>query len=133
MYERVYKRKTRRDTEGIQMVEKTIMKIAIKFVEALKRAGIKVDKVVLYGSYAQGRQRRDSDIDIAIISRHFGDNPMEEGMNLFRIAGRIDPGIEPVPISLISYENDTWIPLIYEIRENGVELQSLAVDELANN
>ncbi|UCE07893.1 MAG: nucleotidyltransferase domain-containing protein [bacterium] len=115
------------------MVEKTMIKIARKFVEALKRAGIKVDKVVLYSSYTQGRQRTDSDIDIAIISRDFGDNPMEEGMNLFRIAGLIDPRIEPVPISLISYENDTWIPLIYEIRENGVDLESLAVDELANN
>jgi len=58
---------------------------------------------------------------------------MEEGMNLFRIAGRIDPRIEPVPISLTSYENDTWITLIYEIRENGVELEILDVDELVNN
>jgi hypothetical protein len=34
----------------------------------------------------------------------------------------IDPRIEPVPISLSSYENDAWIPIIYEIRKNGIEL-----------
>jgi len=38
---------------------------------------------------------------------------------LFRIAGEVDVRIEPVPISLESYENDTWIPLIYEVRKNG--------------
>ncbi len=36
---------------------------------------------------------------------------------------RIDPRIEPVPISSESYEKDTWIPLIYEIRQKGIELE----------
>jgi len=44
-------------------------------------------------------------------------------MLLFRIAGKIDPRLEPVPISLKAYENDTWVPLIYEIREKGIELK----------
>lgn len=114
------------------MVEKTIIDIIKKFIFALQVAGVHVDKVVLYGSYTQDRQRMDSDIDIAIISRNFGADPVEEGMNLFRIAGKIDPKIEPVPISLASYENDMWIPLIYEIRKNGMELESLKVEGLVN-
>jgi hypothetical protein len=39
-----------------------------------------------------------------------------------QIAWRIDPRIEPIPISSESYEKDTWIPLIYEIRQKGVEV-----------
>ena len=35
--------------------------------------------------------------------------------------GEIDARIEQVPISLESYENDTWVPLIYEIRTKGLE------------
>lgn len=105
------------------MVEKPVKEIIERFVHALGKEGIHVDKVVLYGSYAQGRQRKDSDIDVAIVSRDFGKDRVEEGMNLFRIAGGIDPRIEPVPVSLESYEKDTWIPLIYEIREKGVEVE----------
>jgi hypothetical protein len=48
----------------------------------------------------------------------------KEGSKLFEIASKIDPGIEPVPISVKSYKNDTWIPLIYEIRKNGLELKA---------
>ena len=39
-----------------------------------------------------------------------------------QIAWRIDSRLHPVPVSIDSYMNDTWIPLIYEIREHGVEL-----------
>jgi hypothetical protein len=46
-------------------------------------------------------------------------------MKLFRIAGEIDTRLEPVPISVQAFENDTWIPLIYEIREKGVDLKNL--------
>jgi predicted nucleotidyltransferase len=64
----------------------------------------------------------DSDIDVAIISPDFGKDRFREGTKLFEIACAVDPLIEPVPISTEAYENDTWIPLIYEIRENGVEV-----------
>jgi len=67
--------------------------------------------------------RPDSDIDVAVISKNFGKDRVEEGMILFRIAGKIDPRIEPIPISSESYENDTWIPLIYEIRQKGFEIK----------
>jgi len=94
-----------------------------RFIKALTQEGITVDRVVLYGSYARGKTRPDSDIDVAVISKDFGKDRVEEGMTLFRIAGKIDPRLEPIPISSDSYENDTWIPLIYEIKEKGIELE----------
>jgi predicted nucleotidyltransferase len=99
------------------------IRIIKKFINALKREGINIDRVVLFGSYASGNARPESDIDIAIISKDFGNDRVEEGMTLFRIAGKIDARLEPVPFSKTTYENDTWIPLIYEIREKGVELK----------
>jgi hypothetical protein len=39
-----------------------------------------------------------------------------------QIAWRIDPRIEPIPISSESYKKDTWLPLIYEIRKRGIEI-----------
>jgi len=99
------------------------IKVIRKFVKALKQEGIAVDRVILYGSYATGKTRPDSDIDVAVVSKNFGKDRVEEGMLLFRIAGKIDPRLEPVPISQKIYEDDTWIPLIHEIREKGVELK----------
>jgi len=101
------------------------IKIIKKFVNAVKKEGISVDRIILYGSYARGRIRADSDIDVAVISRNFGKDRVEEGMKLFRIAGEIDSRLEPVPISGQAFENDTWIPLIYEIREKGVTLKNI--------
>lgn len=106
------------------MVARPVIKMVRKFVAALIKEGIPVDKIVLYGSYAKGKQRPDSDIDVAVVSSSFGKDRVEEGMRLFRIAGEIDPRLEPVPISVESYKNDTWVPLIYEIRKNGIELKA---------
>ena len=104
------------------MVSKSVRRVIQRFVAAVRKEGIRVDKVILYGSYVRGTEREYSDIDVAIVSRDWGKDPVEEGMRLFVIAGGVDSRIEPVPISLESYEKDTWVPLIYEIREKGVEL-----------
>ncbi len=99
-----------------------VIRVIKEFVNALRREGITIDRVILYGSYTRGHARPDSDIDVAVISKDFGKDRVEEGMILFRIAGKIDPRLEPVPFSTKMYEKDTWIPLIHEIREKGEEL-----------
>ncbi|MGR3293026.1 MAG: nucleotidyltransferase domain-containing protein [Candidatus Scalindua sp.] len=106
------------------MVEKEVIKKIEEFVKALKRDNINVAKVILYGSRASGKAHEYSDIDVAIVSPDFGKDRFEEGVRLFKIACEIDSLIEPVPLSLESYEKDTWVPLIYEIRVNGIELDA---------
>ncbi len=105
------------------MVQKEIIEKLLEFNDVLKKNGIRVKKVILYGSHAKGEFHKDSDIDVAIVSPDFGKNRFEEGVKLFEIAYKIDPRIEPVPVSLKSYKKDTWIPLIHEIRENGIEIK----------
>ena len=105
------------------MVEKEVIEKINKFVKKLKRNKIAVAKVIVYGSRARGTQRKNSDIDVAIVSPDFGRDRYEEGARLFEIASTIDPMLEPVPVSQASYEKDTWLPLVYEIRENGIEIK----------
>lgn len=105
------------------MVEKEIVEKVREFVKELKRHKIRVKKVIIYGSRVSGRAHKYSDIDIAVVSPDFGKDSYKEGVKLFEIASQIDPRIEPVAISIRSYEKDTWIPLIYEIREKGLELK----------
>ena len=104
------------------MVEKEVIEKINKFIKELKRQKIRVVKVILYGSRVSGKVREYSDIDIAIVSPDFGKDRYREGAKLFEIASEIDTRIEPVPVSLNAYKNDTWVPLIYEIREKGIEL-----------
>ena len=105
------------------MVNPEITSIILRFVDVLNSKGIRVEKAVLYGSYASGNVHTGSDLDLAIISPDFGKNRFEEGKMLLQIAWRIDPRLEPIPISSESYQKDTWVPLIYEIKEKGIELE----------
>lgn len=104
------------------MVDPQVREIILRFIEALNKKGIHVERALLFGSYASGNARAGSDLDVAIVSPDFGKDRFEEGKMLFQIAWRIDPRIEPVPISSKSFENDTWVPLIYEIRQKGIEI-----------
>ena len=45
---------------------------------ALLRNHIKLDKVILYGSFAKGQPHIDSDIDVAVVSSDFTGDRLEE-------------------------------------------------------
>ncbi len=104
------------------MVEKSILKPIMRLVEALAKKNIKAEKVILYGSYAEGRNTKYSDIDVAIVSNDFGKDRVEEKMSLFGLGSRIDPRLEPIPLTPRALQEDTWVPLIYEIKTKGIEL-----------
>ena len=108
------------------MVDPKVRDIILRFIEALNKKGIHVERALLFGSYASGNARAGSDLDVAIVSPDFGKDRFEEGKMLFQVAWRIDPRIEPIPISSKSFENDTWVPLIYEIRQKGIEVELLS-------
>lgn len=108
------------------MVSQEIVDVVLNFMKVLREKGIKVEQVFVYGSYASGKVRKDSDIDVAVISPDFGKDRYEEGKLLRQIAWRIDSRLEPVPISKESFLKDNWIPLIYEIKTAGVPIDVAA-------
>lgn len=108
------------------MVLAEVIEIVSEFVKALKSRGIRVERAFVYGSYAQGRPRKESDIDVAIVSPDFGKDRYEEGKLLRQIAWRIDSRLEPVPISKESFLKNDWIPLNYEIKTKGISIKIAA-------
>lgn len=104
------------------MVDEAIINVLKKFRDVLIDKGVRIEKMILYGSHARGDATEFSDIDIAIISEDFEKNKMEASTELFRISISVDPRLEPVAVSPKSYREDTWLPLIYEIRTRGIEL-----------
>lgn len=59
--------------------------------------------IILYGSYAKGIAREDSDIDIAVICDSLGEDFLEKSHQLFKLRRSIDSRIEPI---LIDPSND---------------------------
>jgi predicted nucleotidyltransferase len=53
------------------MDKKTVLEIISNFKTALESEGVTPQKILLYGSYANGDNRPDSDIDLVVISEDF--------------------------------------------------------------
>ncbi len=60
-------------------------------------------KVVLYGSFAEGTWHKDSDIDIAVIVEHLGDDYLTLSSKLWWLITEVDTRIEPL---LLGNDND---------------------------
>lgn len=59
-----------------------------------------VNKIILYGSYARGDFRKDSDIDVAVVvpRSSVSENILEDMAKLFKLRRNISNDIEPVLI-----------------------------------
>jgi predicted nucleotidyltransferase len=69
--------------------------VAAFVAELLKR--IRVERVILFGSYAEGRPRPWSDIDLAVISPDFHGGTEADHMLLAEVARLVTPQIEAIP------------------------------------
>ncbi len=67
----------------------------IKKYSELVRQEIPVNMIILYGSYANGRERPDSDIDIAVVVDELDGDYLETSANLFSLCREVDTKIEP--------------------------------------
>jgi len=74
-----------------------IERIITNFKKALAKQGIKADKIILFGSQAQGTAGENSDIDIVVISSSFkGLDFMQRCELLGRAIAEIMEPIEPL-------------------------------------
>lgn len=53
------------------MSQNEIKRIIMFYIACLKESGVKVSKAVLFGSQAKGSAKRESDIDVVIVSNDF--------------------------------------------------------------
>ncbi len=82
--------------------KREIEEVIKKYKEELIKLGINPQRVVLYGSYARGNPREDSDIDLVVISDDFKNMNIRERLETLGLAaGRI---LEP--IEAIGYTED---------------------------
>lgn len=86
------------------MDKKSVLVILNEFRAALERANITVDKLVLFGSYANGNYHEDSDIDVAVVSRDFRDKTYWEKIDV------LSDAIYQVfqPIEALAFTPEEW-------------------------
>jgi len=113
------------------MVEKQNIVIdkILQFIK-LACARYKIDKVLLFGSYALSTANSNSDIDVAlIINDGQNDNSIEITKNLFLIAYKIDARIEPKCIFRHEIEEMEPASILAEILRTGIEIDDSSIKQ----
>lgn len=94
----------------------------LSFYESAKKV-FPVHKVLLYGSWAKGHPRSDSDIDVAVVvDSNDHSHRIEIGAKLFHYAFDADPRIEPRCIFLDEYLHPEPCSILEEIIRTGIEI-----------
>lgn len=102
-----------------RQTSQTSIEISIKkYIEALEQK-IRVSKVILYGSWANGQPSEHSDIDLAVFSPDFGKNKMRELQLLSKLSWEVDESIEAIPYSIDKLNNPKPSSFVYEILQTG--------------
>src|SRR5437867_547300 len=106
------------------MAHKTVVKIVQRYLRELQRAGIPVLRGVVYGSYARGDARPDSDIDLLVISKDGAGRTGRDVDLLWQLRGRVDWRIAPVLVGETRWKEDDGSPLLATIRREGRVIRS---------
>ena len=97
---------------------KNINELIETFVRELQKQ-IRIDAVILFGSYCHQTPHDYSDIDIAVISPDFEGGTEKDCLLLDRIARRIHPLIEAIPYNSKDFKNFEPGDFIDEILKTG--------------
>ena len=96
-----------------------------KYAEVVRDA-FDFQKIILFGSYARGNSRVDSDIDIAIVFSNY-DNRFVRQVELMKLTRHIDTRIEPHPFQANEFVLSN--PFVNEIMKYGIEIETPYVDK----
>ena len=101
------------------MVDLSVIATAKKYIQQIPE-NLNLRKAYLFGYYAKGLEREDSDIDIALAIGEM-DDFFSVQMQLMRLRRNIDLRIEPHPI--LEKDFNIQNPFAREIQKTGIEIQ----------
>ena len=102
------------------MDQNTAFEIVKKFIGHLKENNkYKVQKVYIFGSYANGKFDENSDIDLAIVLENLS-NSFTTRIQLMKISRKFDSRIEPHPIDESDFSESN--PFAHEILTTGIRI-----------
>lgn len=103
------------------MTDNKTKSIVNKYIFNVKKHGIPVSGVYIFGSQTKKTANRHSDIDVCIISKKFGLDRQKERVLLMNIRTNLDDMIEPHPFSPEDFSNP-FDSLAAEIKKQGLQI-----------
>ena len=102
---------------------RAIKQIALEYRALLLKNNIHPDIIILFGSQAKGTAHKDSDIDLAIVSRDFKKINRKDSIRINKIAYEIDAPLEVIPVNYFEYmKKETRSPILDQIFKTGIVL-----------
>jgi predicted nucleotidyltransferase len=102
-------------------IDAQILDVVQEYLRAVNRAGIHAVRGVVFGSYARGEARADSDIDLVVVAADFDPVPDWDLVGLlWRQRAHADSRIEPIPCGVRQWEEDDSSAIIEVARREGV-------------
>jgi len=90
------------------MVKKTTIKLGKTLQQLLRQRGITVKKIVVFGSYTRGEEKKDSDVDIIIVSPDFRNKDIFEKVELTSGIHRALVKRVKKPVDIMYYSDIEW-------------------------
>lgn len=105
------------------MAQKTpaIIDAIKRYIHVLEAHGIHVSDAILFGSFAKGTAREESDIDVALISEEFSGDRFDDRRRIVPFRRAIDTRIEPMPFRPELFADGG--NLVDEIKKEGIRIE----------
>ncbi len=100
--------------------KKTAIKLVELFAKDVKKSGLNLKKIILFGSYAKNQQHKWSDIDVAMVADEFIGVGFED-IKLFVKTLRNYITIQPRTYPTDYFKKGD--PFIDEIKKTGIEIK----------
>ena len=107
------------------MADATVREAAQLIKDFLKDRNITADEIVVFGSYAKGNYTRDSDLDMAIISRDFNEKDVFQRAEMLKglkwaLVEKFELPFDIVPMSLKQWQESS--SLVVDFVKEGESL-----------
>jgi predicted nucleotidyltransferase len=105
-------------------VPESVARLTEEFVSQMRGLyGDRLDKVILFGSYARGDQREDSDVDYLVVLNDEEIRTFKEISNLspitFELSLQYGIAVSAIPVLKSSLEQ-SWSPLYHNVLNDGI-------------
>lgn len=109
-------RRTFSKNQRITIMDKNEVLSKLSNYKVLVSKHFEIENMILFGSYAKGNQKEDSDIDVAIIVNSIDKDFFSYAPLLWKLRREIDDRIEPILIE----KNKDESGFLHEILDSGL-------------
>ncbi len=92
-----------------------------KFIAELEKNNFRIQKAVLFGSYATGNYNEWSDIDLALVSEDFTGDSFEDKSMIRKFKAVVNWDISPLPFRPEDFEKSIFVR--DEILKKGIVIE----------